>query len=115
MYAFERTVLTKEKLEGITKYESSFGKDWVEKSIRWTKADAYIKANFVRIENESSRKSCGRCCDEGKNVYRRIDGQPITQDDLFAFAHYELGQVNKIHGKPGDLKVVQEWLCDSGD
>lgn len=115
MYAFERTILPKDKLEDITKYESSFGKDWVRRTMLWTKAFTYIKTNFIRIEGESNRKSCGRCCEEGINVYRRIDMQPITQDDLFAFIHYELGQVNKIHGKPGDLQVRQEWVCDSGD
>lgn len=115
MHAFERTVLAQEKLDYITKYESSFGKDWAKRVTIWSKADDYIKANFTRIKNESSREKCGHGCDKGKDVYKRIDGAPITQDDLFAFAHYDLGQVNKIHGKPGDLKLMQEWLCDSGD
>jgi hypothetical protein len=115
MHAFEQIVLPKDKLDYIAKYESSFGKDWAANVTIWSKADEYIRANLVRVQSESSRKKCGRCCEEGKDVYRRIDKQPIAQDDLFAFAHWSRGQVNKIHGKPGDLQLMQEWVCDSGD
>jgi len=107
MHAFEKITLSSDQLNDITKYESSFGKEWVAAAVLWAKAEAYIKTTLFRIDAESIYKPFH----ERKDVYSRIDNLPITQDDLYAL-HYVNG---KVIGKPGDMKAIQEWTCDQGN
>lgn len=113
MYAFEKMELTEEVINDITKYEKSFGKNWVDKSIQWNKVKCYVDTYLSRIEKESSTRKPWNCYVEGTDVYTRVDNLPITQDDLDALNHYSSGQGLKIIGNVGDMKARREWFCDS--
>lgn len=110
---YQNIVLTPEHLSNITKYRTSFGDKWVEESIEWAQADIYIDNNFNCVSQV--RKTPFRCTNTGIDTYERKDGQVITADDIAAFHRRHLGQMNKISGNPGDLRIIQEWLCDSSD
>ncbi len=115
MFAFQKIKLPKEQMESITKYENSFGKEWVERAIAQNQIREYLKTNLVLILEESKFATPYNCYNTGHEVYQRIDGDFINQDDIDALTNMSSGQGNKVIGKVGDKKVIRDWFCDSSD
>jgi len=115
MYAFETVELTPAEIEESTHYEKSFGAEWVKGALLWKRADKYVKTNLEHAAEPTSRTRGWRCYQEGEIVWKRKDGQPITQDDIDALNHHTHGQGNTIVGNVGDMTVEQRWFCDSSD
>jgi len=111
--AWQDTLLSDLELSGIYRFEKSFGKDWVERSIVHIKVKKYIEQNFSIVDSDVRQPY--RCCREGHYTYVKKNNELFTENDIEALQKYELGQMNKITGNPGDKQVRQDWLCDSGD
>jgi hypothetical protein len=79
-------------------------------------ARTYRDTNLVRVPEKSVERSQGRCYVVGDTVFRRIDGQPMTEVDLLAMNSLSMGQTNYVsRGTVGDLECTVTWSCDSGD
>jgi hypothetical protein len=112
MSAFEALELSETEQAEIQKYKS-FGKDWMERSARCTKAHKWVKQNLTMVSENYGKPY--NCCQTGVIVYKRTDGKPITQDDIDAIKALDSGQKNDAIGNAGDMTVTHDWLCDSGD
>jgi len=112
---FENIQLDAKELKGILDYKDSFGEDWCNRSIHHRKARKYVEINLQRIEEESKFATPFNCYHTGHEVFKRKDGNPITQNDLDALSALVSGQGNKVTGQVGDNKAVYDWECDSGD
>lgn len=114
MFAFEAIELTKEETESTTRFEKSFGTKWVKESLFAQRAKKWA-ATHLEVVKRDGRTNGWRCYAEGEIIYKRKDGNPITQDDIDALNHFSFGQGNDIRGKVGDATVEQRWICDSSD
>lgn len=111
MKTFEGLELTQAEAERATKYEKSFGKEWVEKALHGIRAEKWMNLHLEVVSKDVRHPY--NCYEVGKVTYKRKDGQPITQDDLDAIEARDFGQLNRAIGKPGDMTAVHHWECDS--
>ena len=115
MFAFQNIELPEKELKDITRYEKSYGEDWVNSAIIQHQIRSYMKEHLELLEIESKLATPYNCYNTGHEVWKRKDNTSITQDDWDALDNCSNGQGNKMIGKVGDMKVVREWFCDSGD
>lgn len=109
---FRNIQLTPIEMDKILQFKT-FGQDWIDRCILHHKAYKYIEAYFDTISDKAVKK--GNCYYVGQAEYTRLDGHPISQDDIDVFNVLDRGQSNIIEGKIGDMKIVHKWECDSGD
>lgn len=113
--------MTEEETKRWNSYKT-WGEEYADKQIliyrQQRQADEYIKENLERVpEASNSYSPYGRYrgYTEGTITYRRQDGQPITQDDVFHLNNLVLGQVTYCRSHPGEDVAVVKFTCDSTD
>lgn len=107
--------LPEEKKASLERHRKSFGDAWVEQALDAARATIYREENLVRDKEKSTSRSPYRCYSEGTTVWRRKDGQPITQDDIEAVKANRIGQGHTVIAAPGENVIVHKWFVDSSD
>lgn len=105
--------LTEEEKEPITKYKKALGDKWVEEGLQSLKVKKYIQENLELISDRSRPVYSGNCYIEQKDIYKRRDGNPISQDDIITLNDYIRGQKNIVKLLDNGMEVEHHWACDS--
>lgn len=93
-----------------SKYKNSFGQDWVDRAIEYSKAIKYLELYFD-INRESIR--AGNCYYKGTFTYTRKDGGQISTADFEALQIMDHGQCNKRSISEDNMSMIHYWECDS--
>lgn len=73
-------------------------------------ASQWVKTKLV--DTSTDKGYSANCYASGTHLYKRRDGQPITQDDIEAVENNSLGQVNSVK-QVDELTIQRYWVCDS--
>ena len=84
----------------------------VEETSHVYRIQAYLERYF---RCESERIKLGNCWYRGRDVYSKKDYQPFDEEDISVLKELKGGQWSTLIGHVGDIQVVCEWECDSGD
>lgn len=107
--------LTAEETERCERHRKSFGDDWTEEALDAARARKYRELFLEVDEGKSGSSSPYRCYSQGTTVYRRKDGQPVTQADIDSVQANRVGQGHTVIGSPGDVEIIHKWFVDSSD
>jgi hypothetical protein len=115
MKAFQQLTinLTEKEKADYERYGKSWGEDWVSKALDHRRARIWIALNLNHVNLE--RKRPYNCYNTGKDEYSRVDGEPLTQDDIDAVKFLDNGQMNKFTVSDDGMTIIHAWECDSGD
>lgn len=108
-------VLSPEEAQKSERYRKSFGDEWVERALDASRARIYREKHLEKVEGKSNSSSPYRCYSQGTTVYRRKDGEPVTQADIDAVDANVVGQGHTVIAKPGDQEITHKWFVDSSD
>lgn len=83
----------------------------VDAAITAAKARKWLEQECIVVDR--GHKTPFNCYHVGFEVYARIDGQPVTDEDFAAMSILDSGQSNKFTRPDGTMR--HDWICDSGD
>lgn len=96
----------------VTLYSYDHGKYLEEKLVR-LRQRAYRDTVLKRYDVKSW--NAGRCYNKGSETWARVDGDPLTEEDIQAIKALSYGQYTGTKNVAGDLEAFVTWACDSSD